>query len=102
MPEFISKYFQNKAWSEQVEKTLKQLPRDNLLEGFLETSKPEEVDFWTWLKSFQEQHLRDAPNVFYRAESKSNITGATGNASLTSSSSPELLLLAKYTILQIV
>ncbi|KAK6365589.1 hypothetical protein LTR64_008713 [Lithohypha guttulata] len=82
VPEFISKYFQNKAWSEQVEKILKQLPRDDPLEGFPETSKPEEVDSWTWLKSFQEQHLGDAPNVFYRAESKSNITGATGERQL--------------------
>ncbi|KAK6365863.1 hypothetical protein LTR64_008699 [Lithohypha guttulata] len=82
VPEFITKYFENKTWSEQVEKILEKLPRDDPLQGFPDTLKPDEVDFWAWLDAFQEQYLGDAPNRFYRAMSKSEIAGATGERQL--------------------
>ncbi|KAK5080411.1 hypothetical protein LTR05_008660 [Lithohypha guttulata] len=82
VPEFINKYFEDKPWSEKVSKIYNKLPADDPLRGFPETSKPDEVDFWSWLNDFQQQYLQDAPNVFCRAANKSEIVGATGERQL--------------------
>lgn len=82
VPEFITKYFENKPWSKQIDQLWEKLPSDDPLRGFPDTLKPEEVDFWSWLDNFQEQYLLDAPNKFYRSANKSEIAGATGERQL--------------------
>lgn len=45
MPEFTSKYFEDKAWTETEDKILNKLSRDDYLQEFPKIPKLQEVDF---------------------------------------------------------
>ena len=82
VPKFVDKYFEHKPWSSQVEDILRELPENDPLSNFPETLQPEEDDVWAWVELFQNTHLSDAPNKYYRTRTKKELTGAPGDRQL--------------------
>ena len=83
MTGFFSKYFEERAWtnqSEEIYELLKDRNGGEPLQGFPKIRSEDQI--WDWWDTFQQQHLCEAPGVYCQTKSKKEVQGAQGERQL--------------------
>ena len=80
---FFSKYFEERAWTNQSEEIYELLKDRNAGEPLQDFPKIRSEDqIWDWWDTFQQQHLGEAPGVYCQTKSKKEVQGAQGERQL--------------------
>ena len=79
VPEFYTKYFENRPWTEHAADVYRRFKDEDGLQGFPATW--DEKSVWNWWNAFQERYIQDLEQptgIYHHTKSKGQTTGGTG------------------------